>query len=164
MEIWLSNHLWVGLIYFFIGFGAFYYYEVSRDKKKYGIGSPNGFWGDLFVATMWGITWPMFFVAVAISYPFRKLEEKTGIYINITSFIGSLFFGYFTIYLIVRCFAEHSVAKAPYALIVGFFLLLNIRTLRARPYLPKWVSTPIERDMEEYKKAKEQYEKSKSSR
>lgn len=150
-EQWiLENYWWLGMIYFVIGFVGFYVH-CWVDKKRGGFGSPNGFWGDLFVATMWGIMWAALLFAVLITWPVRKLYEKTGIFINLFNLIGAAGFGYATIWCIKEFIGQPSWGNAIWALIMGLFCWILLKGWKTKPTLSEWAKRGIDKDLQKMK-------------
>ena len=159
--ITLAKQFWLFCgIYFFVGFGGFYLVCLI-DKKRYGVGSINGFWGDLFVASMWGILWAIFFVVFPIVWIFKQVEKRTGVYININNLLGTLVFGYFTAYNFAKLVSKlaHLNFSGSRTNLFGFFVCflffyISLKAIRQRPSLPKWVQKGIEKDLAKHKLAK----------
>ena len=138
---------WLACAYFFIGLSAFYFFVWHSGE-----GSPNdSFWKDFFVACGWGFLWLPLGVAMLITWPFIKLHEKTGVYINVAHLIGIFGCGYLTIWESVRFFTNPESASIGWFLIGLVLTIYSIVSVTAKPYLPEWVSKKIDEDLKKKK-------------
>lgn len=139
----IRSYWWVGLIYFAMGFSA--YYIIDRNEcRRYGLPPFNGVLAGLLVATMWGVLWSVLLFAMAFAKVLlffeAKITERLGRSINILSVIFCWAWIATTIMFLYPWFREPTIPKLGslvlflFWLFIGYSLFKSITAPRRKPF------------------------------
>ena len=162
----LHDYWWAFLIYWLIGVGI-YFFLCWLDKKRYGFWSVNPLWEDLCCASTLGLMWPAIGLAVAICWIFIKIEEITGVFINLQCLMGAVAFGYLVFYNLCGLLSGLNLLNIIGLLFFGFLLYRTIGGITVKPTrtnLPSWVEKSVEARNEKFKKAVEEQKNKKEEK
>ena len=153
----LQSYWWACLIYFCVGFFAYWAYELKEGH------SFNGFFGDLFVATMWGLLWglmlPIFVLLSSLLFLEKRLKESFGWHVRLLASVPFCMWLGITAYLgvhFIRGGVELNTTGAAFWglvwLVVGCLLFKRIT---ASPNLPDWLVKDVKESERKFRMHKE---------